>query len=126
MGADMTHTHDGQPCHRDEAATTSSAASEASSGCDGHGSCGGDQGCGGHATLIPELDARTIHHRIRQSAIFGVLVGLAPGDGATIVAPHDPGPLVELMEQRLPGEYDVEVTCQNSDEWRVTFHRRGA
>ena len=57
-------------------------------GCDGHGGCGGHGGggCGGHgATEPPILDARVIDPLIRQSAIFGVLVGLPPTGKVTIV-----------------------------------------
>lgn len=98
----------------------------APAGCDGHGGCGGDSGCGGHETVIPELDARTIHPLIRQSAIFGVLVGLPPQAAVTIVAPSDPGPIVTLLEERLPGEYAVTTAQGGEDEWRVTFIRRAA
>lgn len=63
---------------------------------------------------------------IRQSAIFGVLVGLAPQAAVTIVAPNDPGAIVALLEERLPGEYAVTTSQGCADEWRVTFIRRAA
>lgn len=98
----------------------------APAGCDGHGGCGGNSGCGSHEAVIPELDARTIHPMIRQSAIFGVLVGLPPQAAVTIVAPNDPGPIVALLEERLPGEYAVTTAQGGAQEWRVTFIRRAA
>jgi uncharacterized protein (DUF2249 family) len=96
----------------------------APTGCDGHGGCGGGGSCGGHEVQIPELDARTIDPLIRQSAIFGVLMGLPPGAAVTIVAPTDPAPIVGLLEERLPGEYGVSAGQGGSQEWRVTFIRR--
>ncbi len=98
----------------------------APAGCNGQGGCGSGSGCGGHEAVIPELDARTIHPMIRQSAIFGVLVGLPPQAAVTIVAPNDPGPIVALLEERLPGEYAVMTDQAAADEWRVTFIRRAA
>ncbi len=98
----------------------------APTGCDGHGGCGGNGGCGDHAAQIPELDARTLHPMIRQSAIFGVLVGLPPEGAVTIVAPQDPGPIVALLDERLPGEYAVMTHQAGDEEWRVTFIRRAA
>lgn len=98
----------------------------APAGCDGHGGCGSGGGCGGHDVAIPELDARTIDPLIRQSAIFGVLVGLPPQGAVTIVAPNDPGPIVALLEERLPGEYGVSTAQGGEQEWRVTFVRRAA
>lgn len=98
----------------------------ADAGCGGHGGggCGGC-GCGGHGRT-PELDARTIDPAIRQSAIFGVLMGLPPQGSVTIVAPHDPSPLAQLLSERLPGEYGVEVDRVADDEWRATFSRTAA
>lgn len=98
----------------------------ADAGCGGHGrddggGCGGC-GCGGHGG-VPELDARIIDPTIRQSAIFGVLMGLPPQGRVRIVAPHDPSPIADLLAERLPGEYGVEVDQVGADEWRATFSR---
>ena len=52
------------------------------------------------------LDARLIDPVIRQSAIFGVLVGLPPAGTVTIVTHENPAPIADLLHERLPGEYD--------------------
>lgn len=97
--------------------------------CDGAG--GGCGGTGGHAhagygasSYTPELDARTIDPVIRQSAIFGVLVGMPPGGSVTVISPQNPQPIVELLHDRLPNEYAVDLSQCAEDEWRVTFARR--
>lgn len=95
-------------------------------GCDGHGGCGGHGGggCGGHgATYRPVLDARQIDPAIRQSAIFGVLVGLPPAGAVTIVTHENPAPIADLLEERLPGEYQVTTEPTDDEDYRVTFAR---
>ncbi|GAB78614.1 Uncharacterized conserved protein, DUF2249 family [Austwickia chelonae] len=94
-----------------------------SPGCDGQGGCGSGGGCGGHLTYVPELDARTLDPMIRQSAIFGVLVGLPPEEAVTVVTDQDPAPIAELLEERLPGEYTVTTETTEDDSYRVTFAR---
>lgn len=92
-------------------------------GCAGHGSCGGSGSCGnGH---VPVLDARTIDPVIRQSAIFGVLIGLAPGAAVTIVSDQDPQPIAALMQERLPGSFEIDLDRAGEAEWRVGFARLG-
>lgn len=92
-------------------------------GCDGHGGCGGNGGCGGHSSLVPELDARLIDPVIRQSAIFGVLVGLRPAQAVTVLTDQDPTPVVEFLHERLPGEYEVAIDPVAEDAYRATFAR---
>lgn len=95
-------------------------------GCDGHGGCGGHGGggCGGHAPAhTPTLDARLIDPVIRQSAIFGVLVGLPPAAAVTIITQENPAPIAELLHERLPGEYQVSAEASDDDAFRVTFSR---
>lgn len=116
---------DGEPSPSLDGSCAGADPDNAPAGCDGHGGCGSGAGCG-HDLVIPELDARIIHPLIRQSAIFGVLVGLPPQAAVTIVAPNDPGPIVALLEERLPGEYAVSTTQGGQQEWRVTFVRRAA
>ncbi len=96
---------------------------DAPPGCDGHGGCGGNGGCGGHgAPYVPVLDARQIDPAIRQSAIFGVLVGLPPAQAVTVITEQDPAPIAELLHERLPGEYEV-ATQQAEEAYEVTFAR---
>lgn len=93
-------------------------------GCDGHGGCGGQHGCGGHThTHTPTLDARLIDPVIRQSAIFGVLVGLPPASSVTIVTLENPAPIADLLHERLPGEYQVSTETSPDDSYWVTFAR---
>lgn len=94
-------------------------------GCNGHGGCGGHGGGGcGHApTYTPTLDARQIDPMIRQSAIFGVLVGLPPAGSVTVVTQENPAPIADLLHERLPGEYQVSTDPTDDDAYRVTFAR---
>lgn len=96
--------------------------SNGSSGCGG-GGCGGT--CGG-GTYVPSLDARAIDPIIRQSAIFGVLMGLPPEGSVKIIGVTDPSPIAELLESRLPGEYSIEVAEVDELEWHATFSRSAA
>lgn len=93
----------------------------------GGGGCGGGCAgmCGGGA-YIPSLDARAIDPTIRQSAIFGVLMGLPPAGSVKIIGVIDPSPLAELLESRLPGEYSIEVDEVSEREWHATFSRSAA
>lgn len=90
------------------------------------GSCGcGAGGCGSGPRRIPELDARAIDPAIRQAAVFGVLIGLAPGGGATIVTDESPDLVRTLIEGQFAGQYVVEGGQVEDDEWRTTFTRVG-
>ncbi|GMA41293.1 DUF2249 domain-containing protein [Mobilicoccus caccae] len=91
---------------------------EQGGGCGG-GGCGG--GCGG--PYVPELDARELDPMIRQSAIFGVLMGLPSEGSVRVVVNTDPSGIAQLLEQRLPGEYSAEVDEVSEDEYRVLFAR---
>lgn len=92
--------------------------SEQAGGC-GSGACGGI--CGG--PYVPELDARALDPVIRQSAIFGVLMGLPPQGSVRVVVNSDPAGIAQLLEERLPGEYSSEVDAVSDDEYRVLFAR---
>ena len=89
------------------------------------GGCGcGAGGCGSGARRVPELDARTIDPQIRQAAIFGVLIGLTPGGGATIITDESPDLVRTLIEGQFGGQYLVEAgSSESDDEWRTTFTR---
>lgn len=72
----------------------------------------------------PELDAREVPHAIRHATIFGALDGVRPGGGMVLLAPHDPRPLLAQLEQRLPGQFEVEYLQRGPDAWRLVFIRR--
>lgn len=95
-----------------------------SDGCGSHdgGGCGGCGGaCGG--PYVPELDARTLDPMIRQSAIFGVLMGLPAQGVVRVVVNSDPSGIADLLEERLPGQYTADVDTVSEDEYRVLFAR---
>lgn len=91
---------------------------------DGCGSCGcGAGGCGGGSSRIPEFDARVVDPLIRQSAVFGVLIGLTPGAGATVVMREAPDLVRTLIEGQFAGQYRIEADQVDEQEWRTTFTR---
>lgn len=89
-------------------------------GCDGH-SCGCREADG---PGYPELDARGVPHAIRHATIFGALEAVRPGSGLLLVAPHDPIPLLNQIEQRWPGVFDVDYLDRGPEAWRLSFSRR--
>jgi uncharacterized protein (DUF2249 family) len=69
----------------------------------------------------PELDVRVIPHAIRHATIFGALDGVAPGAGLEIVADHDPVPLLNQVQQRSPGRFDITYLERGPVDFRVQF-----
>jgi len=96
-----------------------SGASSPSAECDAH-ACA----CGHEEAAEPELDACAIPHAIRHATIFGALDTLQPGRSLTLLAPHDPVPLLAQLEQRNPGAFEVEYLRRGPDVWRLRFLRR--
>lgn len=91
-------------------------------GCDGHTcSCGEVDGPG-----YPELDVRSIPHAIRHATIFGALESLGLGTGLELVAPHDPLPLLDQVNQRWPGLFTVAYLERGPETWRLTLLRTDA
>ncbi|GAB98250.1 uncharacterized protein (DUF2249 family) [Kineosphaera limosa] len=72
---------------------------------------------------MPELDARAIDPQIRQAAVFGVLIGLPPGNAATIVTDESPDLVLSLIGGQFAGQYAIEADRPADDEWRTTFTR---
>ena len=60
---------------------------------------------------------------IRQSAVFGVLIGLTPGAGATVVMGEAPDLVRTLIEGQFAGQYRIEADQVDEQEWRTTFTR---
>lgn len=69
----------------------------------------------------PELDVRVIPHAIRHATIFGALDAVAPGAGLEIVADHDPIPLLNQIQQRTPGRFDITYLERGPVDFRVQF-----
>ncbi len=94
----------------------------------------GDEGCAGHSCSCadvdspgyPELDVRSIPHLIRHATIFGALESVQPGAGLELVAPHDPLPLLDQVNQRWPGAFAVAYTERGPEVWRLTLERTDA
>lgn len=87
----------------------------------------GGHACGcGHLDEpgYPVLDARSIPHAIRHATIFGALAAVGPGAGLVLVAPHDPLPLLEQVEQAEPGRFDVTYLQRGPQAWQLAFVRR--
>jgi uncharacterized protein (DUF2249 family) len=72
---------------------------------------------------LPELDARAVPHAIRPATIFGALDSLGAGGGMVLVAPHDPLPLLDQLEQRSPGLFSIDYLQRGPEAWRVRFVR---
>ncbi|HET8600933.1 MAG TPA: DUF2249 domain-containing protein [Segeticoccus sp.] len=84
-------------------------------------SCGcGEGGCGGGAAY-PELDARVVPHAIRHATVFGALDAVPDGAGLVLVAPHDPIPLLQQVEQRFAGRFSTEYLERGPEAWRILF-----
>lgn len=84
-------------------------------------------GCGEtHVDGEPELDARTVPHAIRHATVLGALAGVQAGGGLVLVAPHDPLPLLDEIEQRHPGVFEVGYLERGPEVWRLRFRRRAA
>jgi len=86
------------------------------------GGCGGECGCGEQDSGdLPVLDARAVPHAIRHATIFGALDSIGAGGGLVLVAPHDPLPLLEQVEQRSPGLFSIDYLERGPEAWRIRF-----
>ena len=95
---------------------------DVSAGWGGHTcSCGEVDGPG-----YPELDVRSIPHAIRHATIFGALESVRPGAGLELVAPHDPLPLLDQVNQRWPGAFSVTYGERGPEAWRLSLVRSDA
>jgi len=102
--------------------TTATDVDDEGTGCGGHTcSCGENDGPG-----YPELDVRSIPHAIRHATIFGALESLRPGAGLELVAPHDPLPLLDQVNQRWPGLFSVTYSERGPEAWRLILVRGDA
>ncbi|MFD0313151.1 DUF2249 domain-containing protein [Streptomyces flavalbus] len=89
------------------------------------GGCGGTCGCGGSDdTEVPELDVRDIPHSLRHATVFGAVAAVPSGAAMTLVAPHDPLPLLAQIEDRHPGAFAVEYLERGPEAWRLLLTHR--
>lgn len=88
------------------------------------GGCGGECTCGHQdSTELPELDARTVPHTIRHATIFGALDSVGVGEGMVLLAPHDPLPFLNQLEERAPGRFSIDYLERGPEVWRLQFLR---
>ncbi|MDO5743434.1 MAG: DUF2249 domain-containing protein [Micrococcaceae bacterium] len=80
--------------------------------------------CGDHDAGFPELDARVIPHAIRHATIFGALDSIAVGGGLILLAPHNPLPLLEQIENRAPGAFEISYLEEGPEDWRLQLLRK--
>ncbi len=71
----------------------------------------------------PVLDAQAIPHAIRHATIVGALAAVQPGGGLVLLAPHDPLPLLDQVEQADPGRFAVSYLESGPQTWRLQFAR---
>ncbi|HAM23657.1 MAG TPA: cation-binding protein [Actinobacteria bacterium] len=84
----------------------------------------GGCGCGcAHTDEIPELDVRAIPHAIRHATVFGALEAVEPGSSLILVAPHDPLPLLNQIDDRHPNEFSVSYLERGPEAWRLQLVR---
>lgn len=95
---------------------------ESGTACGGHTCSCGEVDGPGH----PELDVRAVPHAIRHATIFGALESIAPGAGLELVAPHDPLPLLDQVNQRWPGRFSVTYGERGPEAWRLSMVRTDA
>lgn len=71
------------------------------------------------ATLANALDLRDIAPPQRHALIFGAFDALAPGQVLELVNDHDPRPLNEQFQMRLPGQFSWSYLEKGPAVWRV-------
>ena len=69
---------------------------------------------------------RSVPHAIRHATIFGALESVHPGAGLELVAPHDPMPLLDQVNQRWPGAFSVAYSERGPEAWRLSLVRTDA
>ena len=80
-------------------------------------------GCAGE-DAVPEIDVQTIPHAVRHAALLGALDSLLPGGALVLRATHDPVPLINQLEERSPGAFEITYRERGPESWAVLFTRR--
>lgn len=82
-------------------------------------------GCGcSDAVDLPELDTRTIPHKLRHGAVFGALATLRSGEALVLIASHDPKPLLAEIAESSGGAIAVSYLVEGPQEWHLRMTRR--
>ena len=105
----------------DAAETAAADADEIATGCGGH-TCS----CGGSTARISRAGRAHYPALDRHATIFGALESMQPGAGLVTVAPHDPLPLLEQMNQRWPGGFSTAYSERGREAWRLSLVRTDA
>ena len=71
---------------------------------------------------IPPLNASEIPHAVRHGAIHGALGTLNVGESMILIAPHDPLPLLNEVDQREES-FDREYLKKEPKEVHIKFTR---
>lgn len=79
--------------------------------------------CGEHEVQVPTLVAGEIPHAIRHGAIIGALHQLPVGGSLDLVAPHNPVPLINQIEDLNPGGFERTYLVEGPEAWTIRFTR---
>lgn len=71
------------------------------------------------ATVMQQLDVRTIQPRERHPLIFQMFDALSAGSAFELVNDHDPKPLYYQLQAERPGQLAWEYLEQGPAVWRV-------
>lgn len=77
---------------------------------------GGGCDCGEHDVTEPIVDAAAIPHRLRHTAVLGVIQSMNAGKSSIICALHLPRPLFAQIAQ-LPDKWTSEVLTDRPERW---------
>lgn len=71
---------------------------------------------------IPTLNASQIPHAVRHGAIHGALDTRQVGESMILIAPHNPLPLLQEVDNRAE-DFEVTYLQEGPEEWHLKFTR---
>lgn len=77
--------------------------------------------CGHHEVEELVLDVRSIPHAIRHASVLGAFDAIPLGGSLTLVAPHNPVPLLNQLSERAT--IAVDYLLEEPGEWRLSITR---
>lgn len=90
------------------------------------GGCGGHCTCGaGNESDDIVLDVRLIPHEVRKGSVLGAVGAVPAGGRLVLLAPHDPVPMLALVDRQYPGSFVAEYLDRGPEQWRVRLSRSG-